>query len=397
MEGTAEQDRSHLPLDGYTVIEIGHSVAAPYAGLILAELGAEVIKVERPDIGDDARAWGPPFVDDMAGVFHALNRNKRSVQVDLKSPEGVATIRALARKADAVIQNQRPGLVQKLGIGEDVLCADNPRLVYASIHAFGKTGPLSGRPGYDPLMQAFGGVMSTQGEPGRPSVRVGTSVIDMGTGMWCAIGILTALLKREKTGKGGVVDASLYETALGWMVYFLPMFHFSGKLPAKSGSGVAMISPYQAFATSDGELVIGGGNDNLFGKVCKVLGHPEWADDPRFANNGLRVENKPVLIPMIEAVTKTKSSDEWADLLDAANVPNAPVQTIDKVAVHEQTKALGILRGDGGKEDHFFGLPLSFDGNRPDRDEPAPRLGRDDAEIAERAKAASAEKSKAAE
>ena len=391
MDGPQAGDRSHLPLAGYTVIEIGHSVAAPYAGLILAELGAEVIKVERPEVGDDARAWGPPFVDDMAGVFHALNRNKKSVQIDMKSPEGVATIRALARSADAVIQNQRPGLVNKLGVGEDVLCADNPRLVYASIHAFGKTGPLSDRPGYDPLMQAFGGVMSTQGEPGRPSVRVGTSIIDMGTGMWTAIGVLTALLRREKTGKGGVVDLSLYETALGWMVYFLPMFHFSGKLPAKSGSGVAMISPYQAFKTSDGELVIGGGNDNLFRKVCEVLGHPEWVDDPRFANNGLRVENKPALIPMIEAVTQTKSSDEWADLLDDANVPNAPVQTIDTVVDHPQTAALDILRGQGDKQNHFFGLPLMFDNIRPDRDEPAPGLGRDDAELHDRMKSRAAE------
>ncbi len=374
-------DRTQLPLAGYTVVEIGHSVAAPYAGLILAELGAEVIKVERPEIGDDARAWGPPFVDDMAGVFHALNRNKKSVQIDLKSPEGVTAIRQLARRADAVIQNQRPGLVDKLGIGADVLCADNPRLVYASIHAFGKSGPLADRPGYDPLMQAFGGVMSTQGEPDRPSVRVGTSIIDMGTGMWTALGVITALLRREKTGKGGVVDLSLYETALGWMVYFLPMFRFSGKLPAKSGSGVAMISPYQAFKTSDGELVIGGGNDNLFRKVCEVLGHPEWAKDPRFASNGLRVENKPVLIPLIEEVTKTRTSDEWADLLDDVNVPNAPVQTIDNVVTHPQTEALDILRGQGDMAGNFFALPLMFDGLRPDRDEPAPRLGRDDGEL----------------
>ena len=378
MDGPEAGTTAGLPLDGYTVIELGHSVAAPYAGLILAELGAEVIKVERPGLGDDARAWGPPFVDDMAAVFHALNRHKKSVQIDLKSPDGVATVRQLARHADALIQNQRPGLAKDLGVGEDVLCADNPRLVYASIHAFGKAGPLSDRPGYDPLMQAFGGIMSTQGEPGRPSVRVGTSIIDMGTGMWTAIGVLSALLDRERTGKGGVVDLSLYETALGWMVYMLPMFAMSGRLPAKSGSGVAMISPYQAFQTSDGELVIGGGNDNLFRKICEVLGHPEWADDPRFANNGLRVENKPVLIPLIENVTKTRTSDEWADLLDQADVPNAPVQTLDRVATHPQTEALGILRGKPGSERQYFGLPLSFDGQRPARDEPAPALGRDD-------------------
>ncbi len=391
MSETANGPAADLPLSGYTVIELGHSVAAPYAGLILAELGAEVIKVERPGVGDDARAWGPPFVDDMSAVFHALNRHKKSIQVDLKSPEGVATIRELARSADAIIQNQRPGLAKELGVGEDVLCADNPRLVYASIHAFGKTGPLSERPGYDPLMQAFGGVMSTQGEPGRPSVRVGTSIIDMGTGMWTAMGILTALLRREKTGQGGVVDMSLYETALGWMTYFLPMFAMSGKLPSKAGSGVAMISPYQAFKTSDGELVIGGGNDNLFRKLCGVLGHPEWVDAPRFANNGLRVENKPVLIPMIEDVTQTKTAQEWADLLDEAGVPNAPVQTIDQVAVHPQTVALDILRGEPGSNQQFFGLPMSFDGSRPGRDEPSPALGRDDDEIAERVKAKAAE------
>ncbi|MDH3582018.1 MAG: CoA transferase, partial [Hyphomicrobiales bacterium] len=364
MDGTDAEQTSHLPLTGYRVVEIGHSVAAPYAGLILAELGAEVIKVERPGVGDDARAWGPPFVNDMSAVFHALNRNKTSIEVDLKSPEGVAEIRALAGTADAVIQNQRPGLAKRLGIGEDVLCADNPRLVYASIHAFGSTGPLADRPGYDPLMQAFGGIMSTQGEPGRPSVRVGTSMIDMGTGMWTAIGILTALLRRETTGKGGVVDLSLYETALGWMVYFLPMFAMSGKLPAKAGSGVAMISPYQAFRTSDGELVIGGGNDNLFRKLCAVLGHTEWVDDARFANNGLRVENKPDLIALIEGVTCAKTAAEWADLLDAAGVPNAPVQTIDQVAAHPQTAALDILRSEPNSGQQFFGLPLSFEGRR---------------------------------
>ncbi|MGI9408583.1 MAG: CaiB/BaiF CoA transferase family protein [Hyphomicrobiaceae bacterium] len=391
MAGREAGTTSDLPLDGCVVIEIGHSVAAPYAGLVLAELGAEVIKVERPEVGDDARAWGPPFVNDMSAIFHALNRHKKSIAVDLKSPEGVAKVREIARTADVVIQNQRPGLARGLGLGEDVLCADNPRLVYASIHAFGKSGPLAQRPGYDPLMQAFGGVMSTQGEPGRPSVRVGTSIIDMGTGMWTVIGVLTALLRRQTTGKGGVVDLSLYETALGWMVYFLPMLAMSGRLPSKAGSGVAMISPYQAFRTSDGELVIGAGNDNLFRKLSKVLGHPEWPDDPRFTNNGLRVENKPVLIGLIEEVTATKSSEAWAEELDAAGVPNAAVQTIEQVATHPQTQALGILRGEPGTERMFFGLPLSFDNSRPNRDEDAPALGQDDEAVLQRVRARASE------
>jgi len=302
-----------MPLDGFRVIEIGHSVAAPYAALILAELGAEVIKIERPGKGDDARAWGPPFHDDMATMFHALNRGKKSVEVDLKSTEGIATIKALARDADAVIQNLRPGLADKLGIGGEALTAENERLVYASIHAFGTKGPLADRPGYDPLMQAFGGVMSVTGEEGRPSVRVGTSIIDMGTGMWTAMGVVAALLKREQSGRGGIVDASLFETALGWMVYHLPAYTRSRELPAKAGSGTTMIVPYQAFETADGELVIAAGNDNLFRKLSTVLGRPEWAEDPRYATNPKRVERKAELCTAIEAITRTQQTSVWME------------------------------------------------------------------------------------
>ncbi len=254
-----------LPLAENRVIEIGHSVAAPYGALILAELGAEVIKVERPGAGDDARAWGPPFIDGMSAVFHALNRLKRSVVLDLKSAAGVATLKRLARVSDVVIQNQKPGLAEALGVGADALTTENPRLIYASIHAFGRRGPLKDRPGYDPLMQAFGGLMSVTGHPGAPAVRTGTSIIDMGTGMWVAMAILTALLRRGETGEGGVIDTSLYETALGWMAYFLPIWTFSGTAPGKAGSGTVMISPYQAFPTSDGEVVIGAGNVSRFG------------------------------------------------------------------------------------------------------------------------------------
>ena len=203
-----------LPLAGTRVIEIGHSVAAPYAALILAELGAEVIKVERPGHGDDARGWGPPFIDEMSAVFHALNRLKRSVTLDLKSAEGVATLKRLARISDVMIQNQKPGLAEVLGVGAGALLGENPRLIYASIHAFGKEGPLKDRPGYDPLMQAFGGLMSVTGHPGQPAVRVGPSIIDMGTGMWVAMGVLTALLRRGETGRGGVVRSEEHTSEL---------------------------------------------------------------------------------------------------------------------------------------------------------------------------------------
>ncbi|MBU2532720.1 MAG: CoA transferase [Alphaproteobacteria bacterium] len=377
---------AELPLAGFKVIELGHSVAAPYGGLILAEMGAEVIKVERPGAGDDCRAWGPPFKDGMPAVFRALNRNKKSIQVDLKSPEGIETIKALAKDADAVLQNLKPGLVDKIGIGPEVLCAANERLIYCSIHAFGKVGPLSSKPGYDPLMQAFGGIMSTQGEQGRPSVRTGTSMIDMGTGMWAAMAILSGLLRRERTGRGGVVDTSLYETALGWMTYFLPTYTMSGKLPAKSGSGVAMISPYQAMKTKDSELVMAAGNDNLFAKLCQVLGHPEWIKDPRFLTNGDRVVNKPQIIELIESVTTTQTTDYWIAQLEKAGIPNAPVQTIDEVAAHPQTAALDILREDEEGIAAFFGLPISYDGKRPNRNEPPPALGAHDDDVAKMVK-----------
>ena len=295
-----------LPLSGVRVIEIGHSIAAPYGALVLAELGAEVIKIERPGPGDDARGWGAP-VDGPAtkasATFHAMNRLKRSVTVDMKSTEGLQTIMRLARISDVVIQNQRPGLALKLGFDTNALLAENPRLIYANIHAFGDEGPLAGRPGYDPLMQAFGGLMAVVGEAGQPSIRINPSIIDMTTGLWVAIGVITALLRRSSTGKGGIVDTALFETALGWMMYFLPIFSSTGKLPAKAGSGVVMICPYQIFQCADGELMIAAGNDNLYRRFCEVLGRPQWADDPRFLTNPDRLAHRDVLIALLMGET----------------------------------------------------------------------------------------------
>ena len=372
----------HLPLAGLTVVELGHSVAAPYAGLVLAELGAEIVKVERPGAGDDARGWGPPFVDGSGTMFGAFNRHKRSVEIDLKTAEGIDQVRALARNADVLIQNLRPGQAEKMGLGPDRLCADNPRLIYASITAYGEEGPLADRPGYDPLMQAFGGIMSVTGEEGRPSIRVGTSVVDMGAGSWVVIGVLAALFRRAQTGQGGVVGTSLYETALGWMLYHLPGFVASGRLPRKNGSGIAMVVPYQVFDTADGEVVIAAGNDNLFRKLAAVLGHPEWADDPRFTTNAGRVENRETLVPAIAALVRLEASDTWFDRLEAAGVPCAPVQTLDRVLSHPQTAALDIVRQDPRTDATYFGLPLRLDGARPGRNDPVPRLGEDNTLLA---------------
>mgnify|MGYP001174131377 CR=1 FL=1 len=381
-EGTSGGDAA-LPLTGLLVIELGHSVAAPYAGLVLAELGAEVVKIEKPGKGDDARGWGPPFLNGASAVFHALNRNKRSVVADLRDPKDLAALKALIARADVVIQNLRPGQAEALGLGPKEMIAANPRLIYASIGAFGAAGPLKDQPGYDPLMQAMGGVMSVTGEPGnRPPVRVGTSIIDMGAGGWVVTGVLSALIRRATTGRGGEVFTSLYETALQWMLYHIASHAADGKEPGRHGSGAATIVPYQAFETADGYLVVGAGNDNLFRKLAPVVGMPELAEDPRYVTNAARVENRASLIETLSAVFRTRTRAAWIEALRAAGVPCAPVQEVSELADHPQTRALGILRGEGDpRQLRTVGLPLLFDGARPAREAPAPAHGEATAEF----------------
>ena len=368
----------HLPLKGITVVELGHSVAAPYTGLVFAELGADVIKIEKPGGGDDARGWGPPFADGAGTMFNALNRHKRSVTIDLKAADGAAQVRRLTDTADIFVQNLRPGQAEDYGLGPDQLCASNPRLIYASVTAYGDEGPLADRPGYDPLMQAFGGIMSVTGEEGRPSVRVGTSIVDMATGMWVVVGALAALNTRTQTGRGSVIGTSLYETALGWMAYHAPSYAVSKELPKKHGSGIFTVAPYQAFNASDGEIIVAAGNDNLFRKLAAVLGNPEWADDPRYKTNRDRVTNRTVLCDAIAKIMASETTTSWMEKLEAAGVPCAPVQTMDRVMTHPQTLALDILRP-GGSGATYFGLPLRFDGKRPGRNDPPPQLGADNA------------------
>jgi crotonobetainyl-CoA:carnitine CoA-transferase CaiB-like acyl-CoA transferase len=370
-----------LPLDGVTVIELGHSVAAPYAGEILGDLGADVIKVEKSE-GDDARNWAPPYWGDMSSTFQSLNRNKRSVIVNLKNKSELDALRRLiVERADVVIQNLRPGSAEGFGIDAQSLRVLKPDLIYCTIGAFGAKGPLKERPGYDPLMQAFAGMMSVTGEPDQRPVRVGTSIIDMAAGMWSVIGVIAALLQRQNNGQGATIDTSLYETALAWMCYHAANFQASGELPIRQGSGAAMIVPYRGYATKDGFIVIAAGNDKLFASLAKVLGHPEWIGDPRFLTNPDRVNNQGVLYRWIEEVVRERTSREWQDILDAAAVPNAPMQTIAEVLDHPQTEALGMLQPspDGGIT--LLGLPISFDGERPTFRKPPPVLGAHTKEI----------------
>ena len=364
------------PLSDITVIELGHSVAAPYAAEILADLGATVIKVEKRDGGDDARHWAPPYWHGVSAIFQSLNRNKFSIAVDLRDANERALLtRLIEERADVLIQNLRPGMVEELGLDAATLRTRNKRLIYCGIGAFGRGGPLSGRPGYDPLMQAFGGLMSVTGEAGEPPVRVGTSIIDMGAGLWSVVGVLSALHHRTLTGEGVVVDTSLYETALAWMSYHAANYQASGEVPKRHGSGTFGIVPYRGYATRDGYLLIGAANNTLFRKVAGALGHPEWADDARFLDNPRRVENRVALDALIEDVTRTDTSAAWQVALEAAGVPSAPMQSVDEVVAHPQTKALGMIQESPDGRLTIMGLPLSFDGERPPFRRVAPQLG----------------------
>ena len=373
---------SATPLAGITVVEIGHSVAAPYAGMILADLGADVIKVENPNKGDYARGWGPPWWHGTSSAYQALNRNKRGVAVDLADPAAAARLRRLIlERADVVLQNLRAGVAERYGLGTAALLAEKPELICCNLGAFGDRGPLRDKPGYDPLMQAFGGLMSLTGEEGRPPVRVGVSMVDLAAGMWSALGIIAALFARRGDGKGGALETSLYETMLAWMTIPIAGHLASGEIRGRHGSGVAEIVPYQVFATRDGYLMIGAGNDNLFRRLCDALGEPGWAGDPRFATNGDRVVNRSVLIGMIEAAIAREDTATWMRRLDAVGVPNAPIQHTGEVVAHPQTRALEMIQPSPDGVLSLVGLPLTFDGTRPPLRRRSPTLGEHNEEL----------------
>src|SRR5437763_12218614 len=365
-----------LPLAGVTVVEFCHSVAGPYAGSILADLGADVIKVESPDKGDYARDWGPPFAHGTATLFHVLNHNKRGLALDVRDGVTCAELKAfILEHADVVIQNMRPGAIDKLGLGAAALRAEKPALIYCDLGAYGRTGPLRERPGYDPLMQAHGGIMSVTGVDGGEPVRVGVSIVDQGAGMWAAMGILAALNRRHVTGEGCHVTTSLFETAIGWMAPHIGGYLSGGAMRRPLGSGVTEIVPHQAFPTRDGYIMVAAGNDNLFRALCGAIEHMEFVADARFATNSKRVENRRTLIPLLEDVFRTKASAEWQVRLDAAGVPAAPIENVAQVVASPQTEALGILQKAPDLDMTLAGLPLEFDGKRPPYRNSAPKLG----------------------
>ncbi len=367
-----------LPLQGIRVVDVTTSLAGPYCTEVLGALGADVIKIEPPGTGDEARTWGPPFQDGESTLFLAMNASKRSVGINLRHGRNV--LLRLVEQADVFVQSLRPGLADERGLGSGELLELNPRLVYCSINAFGRSGPWSNRPGYDPLMQAAGGILSVTGEPGRSGVRVGVSIIDQGTGVWAALGILAALMERQQTGRGRVVDVALYETAVSLLSYQIAGYLASGELPGRWGTGFASIAPYQVFQTSDGELMVAAGNDRLFAALAEAAGAPELASDPRFVTNADRVRHRETLSELLAERLVLESSKVWLERLGQAGVPVAPVQDVGQVVVHEQTQASGILQEmPEGLE--LVAMPLLMGGERVLHRSPAPALGAHTAEV----------------
>jgi crotonobetainyl-CoA:carnitine CoA-transferase CaiB-like acyl-CoA transferase len=372
------------PLAGLLVADLTQNVAGPYCTQILGDMGAQVVKVERPDRGDDARAWAPPYWGQESAAFMSVNRNKRSLAVDMKDPGGREILERLIARADVLVQSLRAGVLEELGLGWESSRRINPRLVYCSITAFGTEGPYRDRPGYDPLMQAYGGIMSITGHPGAAPARVPVSLVDMGTGMWAAMAILAALRERDRTGRGANVTTSLFDTALAWTTFQMNNYLASGEVPPPQGSGTPMIAPYEAFPARDAWVMIAAGSDALFVKCCAALGRPDLPADPRFAGNPDRVTNRTALFEEMAAVTRTLPSDELIARLQAVGLPTAPILTLDRVAALPQTEASGMLMT--GKHPRLpdyqaVGLPIRWDGQRPGVSRVPPLLGEHTGEV----------------
>jgi len=372
------------PLAGLLVADLTQNVAGPFCTQILADMGAEVVKVERIGRGDDARAWAPPYWGAESATFMSVNRGKRSLEVDLKSREGLHILERLVGRADIFVESLRAGAVEELGLGWERARALNPRLIYCSITAFGTEGPYRDRPGYDPLMQAYAGIMSITGHPDQPPARVPVSLVDMGTGMWAVAGILGALRERDSTGRGARVTTALFDTALAWTVFQTNQYLATGEVPQPQGSGTAMIAPYEAFPARDAWVMIAAGSDALFAKACEALDAPALARDPRFAGNPKRVEHRGALIEALSALTRAMSAEELLARLQRAGVPSAPILTVDQVAAEPQTEASGMLipaKHPRLPDYRAVGLPIRWDGARPPVTRVPPLLGEHSTEI----------------
>ncbi len=374
------------PLAGIRVLDLSRVLAGPWCTQLLADLGAEVIKVEQPGQGDDTRHWGPPWLEHgdekVAAYFLAANRGKRSVAIDFSRPEGATLVRKMAADADVVVENFKVGGLAKFGLDAATLRAHHPRLVYLSITGFGQNGPYAARAGYDYIIQGMGGLMSLtglpDGEPGGGPMRAGVAVADLFTGMYAANAILATLYRREETGEGATIDLALFDTQLAMLANQASNALVSGKDPQRQGAGHPNIVPYQPFAAADQPLIIAVGNDRQFGKLAAILGHPAWADDPAFATNAARVANRDLLVPQIAEIIATRPAAEWLEQLEAEGIPAGPINSVRQALADPQAIHRGVSLTTGGGalgEVPMVGSPIRIDGARADAALPPPALG----------------------
>ena len=361
------------PLAGLKVLELARILAGPWAGQLLADLGAQVIKVERPGVGDDTRHWGPPFAaDGAAAYFHACNRGKSSVAIDLDTAEGQAQVRALAAEADVLIENFKVGGLARYGLDFATLSALNPGLVYCSITGFGQDGPYAARAGYDFIIQGMGGAMSLTGEPDGAPQKSGIAYADLFTGLYASVAILAALRERDRTGTGAHIDMALLDTQVGVLANQALNWMASGKVPHRMGNGHANLVPYQAFDTLDGPVIVAVGNDRQFERLCAILGLPALAEDERFRTNPARVTHRAELIPRLAVTIALRRQKEFSDALEAAGIPAGPINSVEQVFADPQVQHRG-MRLDGDLPG--LASPIVIDGNRQVAERRSPSLG----------------------
>jgi len=324
------------PLESIIILDFSRALAGPYCTMMLADMGAEIIKLEMPGRGDDSRSWGPPFVEGESAYFMSVNRNKKSITLNLKSEKSKEIIEKLIKKADIIVENFRPGTMDKLGLSYENVVELNPKIIYASISGFGQDGPYRLLPGFDQVLQGMGGLMSITGEPGGPPIKVGIAVADIAGGMFAAYGIMIALFNRERTGKGQMIDVSLLDSQVAWLTYRAGSFFASGKIPQPLGSGHPNIVPYQAFKAKDTYVNIAVGNDQLWQKFCSAVGLEDIVENPKYSTNAKRVENRNELVNIISNLVSSKNAQEWLDILTKAGVPCGPIYTMDEIFTDPQ-------------------------------------------------------------
>jgi crotonobetainyl-CoA:carnitine CoA-transferase CaiB-like acyl-CoA transferase len=366
------------PLAGLRVLELAQIMSGPTCGLLLADLGADVIKIEKLPGGDDARGYRDPQINGVSAPFMMMNRNKRGLALDLKQPEGKAVLRRMAQQADVLVENFRTGTMDKLGLGYETLRELNPGLIYCAISGYGRTGPWADKGGFDLIAQGFAGLMSITGEPGRPPVKNGNAVSDMNAGILGALGIVAAYVHKLKTGQGQLVDTSLSDAALQQLYWHAAIFFATGRSSEPTGSAHVLTAPYQAFEASDGWINIGGANQANWERIAEVLGHPEWRSDPRFATNSARMAHREELAALMNAVLRTRSRAQWLAAFDAAGVPAGPVHTVGEALTHPQTLARGMvvdLEHPQAGPTRALGCPIHFSATPAGRAHAAPLLG----------------------